>query len=450
MRIALLPALLALPATAHAFCGTYVGSGDGGALTASTSQVILARSGDRTTLTFTNDYQGDQRAFAMVMPVPEVLAEEDVRVVESSLFDALNAYSSPRLVAYSCWDLGYGEYWDEGDDWGRSWGCGLRDDVYDTDFDLDPGGGEGGSLDVTVEETFTVGAYEIVVLTSEESSDLLTWLQREGYGVSDEAEAVLAEYIEADQAFLAAKVSLDAAPGEAVWLPPLQVSYETPVMGLPIKLGTLNSPGSQDVILHVLTSGSEGAVQIANLPEVKVEGDDNEACMLRDASEPGVVPARFLADFSSAVEEVGGSAYTRFHAWDLSTVTTSMKCDPCPPLLEVPGERVLTSLGLTAEEARTATLSALRVRYRSDITEDLVLYGTGATDPRDQVRYIVHDPALQDHFPVCGEGRVTSDDPTCEDQFGGTARRRSSLPFALPVLLGLTGLLGWRLRRRWR
>ena len=48
-----------------------------------------------------NDFEGDAKDFAMVVPVPTVLKKEDIRVVDQSIFDKLDAYSGPRLVEYT-------------------------------------------------------------------------------------------------------------------------------------------------------------------------------------------------------------------------------------------------------------------------------------------------------------------------------------------------------------
>jgi hypothetical protein len=58
-----------------AFCGFYVAKADT-SLYNQTSQVIIARNGKKTILTMSNDYQGDVKGFALVIPVPVVLKFE--------------------------------------------------------------------------------------------------------------------------------------------------------------------------------------------------------------------------------------------------------------------------------------------------------------------------------------------------------------------------------------
>ena len=45
------------------------------------SQVVLVRDGDRTVMTMVNDFKGDLREFAVVIPVPTFLRREQIHVV---------------------------------------------------------------------------------------------------------------------------------------------------------------------------------------------------------------------------------------------------------------------------------------------------------------------------------------------------------------------------------
>ena len=85
--------------TAQAFCGFYV-SGSNKKMFNDATNVVLMRSGTRTVLAMQNDYRGPLEDFAMVVPVPVVLKQTDVRVVPKEVFDRLDSLSSPRLVEY--------------------------------------------------------------------------------------------------------------------------------------------------------------------------------------------------------------------------------------------------------------------------------------------------------------------------------------------------------------
>ncbi|WP_425218425.1 DUF2330 domain-containing protein, partial [Tumidithrix helvetica] len=91
--------LLSFTPTALAFCGFYVAKADA-SLYNKASQVVIARDRDRTILTMANDYQGDMKDFALVVPVPTVLKQEQVRIGESKIIERLDAFSAPRLVEY--------------------------------------------------------------------------------------------------------------------------------------------------------------------------------------------------------------------------------------------------------------------------------------------------------------------------------------------------------------
>ena len=84
---------------AQAFCGFYVSGSDKKMFNDATN-VVLMRSGTRTVLAMQNDYRGPLENFAMVVPVPVVLKEGDVRVVPKAVFDRIDSLSSPRLVEY--------------------------------------------------------------------------------------------------------------------------------------------------------------------------------------------------------------------------------------------------------------------------------------------------------------------------------------------------------------
>src|SRR3989454_7475371 len=81
------------------FCGFYVAKADT-KLFNRASQVVLVRDGDRTVMTMVNDFQGDLKEFAVVIPVPTFLTREQIHVGEKALVDHLDGYSAPRLVEY--------------------------------------------------------------------------------------------------------------------------------------------------------------------------------------------------------------------------------------------------------------------------------------------------------------------------------------------------------------
>jgi hypothetical protein len=58
------------------------------------------REGTRTVLSMQNNYQGPPQDFAMVVPVPVILQEKDVKTLGKAVFDRLDQLAAPRLVEY--------------------------------------------------------------------------------------------------------------------------------------------------------------------------------------------------------------------------------------------------------------------------------------------------------------------------------------------------------------
>ena len=96
---ALAAALASAPRAAEAFCGFYVAGSDQ-ALVADATQVVLMRKGTRTVLSMQNNYKGPTDAFAMVIPVPVVLKERDVKTLPVDVFKRVEQMGAPRLVEY--------------------------------------------------------------------------------------------------------------------------------------------------------------------------------------------------------------------------------------------------------------------------------------------------------------------------------------------------------------
>lgn len=364
---------------AYAFCGTYVGQA-GVDLYNGASQIAITRQGSRTTLTLVNDYQGDLSDFALVVPVPEILGPDDVRVVDPAAVAAVEGYSAPRLVSYTCDDF----MWD--------------DSTSDTASPEEDGGGETADGSVRVEAEFTAGEYNIVVLSAQESTALITWLTDNGYGVDASAEDLLGEYIDSGSYFFAARVALDALPEGASYLSPLQFGYEADNFSLPIRLGTLNSAGEQDLLLYVLSDAGQTA--ISNYTQLEVENE----CMYREED---------WADFGTFYNDRFGEAVS-FQAragWIMEYGWSASNCDPCAT--EPLSDEQVQALGWSGGSG-DAYFTRLHMRYTPEqIDQDLVLYGSNIWDTF-QVRYILYNAELEDLFPSCITGWAENPG-TCQD-----------------------------------
>ncbi|MFK7988103.1 MAG: DUF2330 domain-containing protein [Sandaracinaceae bacterium] len=303
-------ALLLSAAPASAFCGFYVAPGES-ELKNDATMVVMMREGTRTVLSMRNDYQGPARDFAMVVPVPVVLQESDVRTLPAALFERVDRLAAPRLV----------EYWEQDPcAMGGTLGLGGLGVIG---RGAGGGGGSGfgrgaGRLQVRVEAEFEVGEYEIVILGADDSSDLETWLRQHHYRIPDGAAAALQPYVASGQKFFVARVDVDRVrfeDGRAV-LSPLRLHYDSDTFQLPVRLGMLNSSGTQDLLVHILSRA--GRFEAANYDNVTIPTNFDVRGRTR-----GSFGSFYAALFDRTREAHPGAVVTEY-AWQSSS------CDPCP------------------------------------------------------------------------------------------------------------------------
>ncbi len=266
-------ALLAGGHNAQAFCGFYVGKADS-SLFNEASQVILVRDGSRTVLSMLNDYKGALTEFALVVPVPTVLTREQINVGDRRIFDRIDAYSAPRLAEYHDEDPCRRHEMRE-----MMRGSGMPQAAAPV--------AKASSLatdSVKVEATYTIGEYDIVILSATESDGLETWLQQNGYRVPAGASKALQPYIKQGLKFFVAKVNLKEQARLAnaqgfTTLRPLQFAFESPRFMLPMRLGMVNSSGPQDLIVYVMTR--KGRVEASNYRTGKLPANMDLPVFLR-------------------------------------------------------------------------------------------------------------------------------------------------------------------------
>jgi len=179
------------------FCGFYVAKADT-QLFNKASKVALVRHDGKTVMTMANDYRGDPQEFALVVPVPTFLERDQIHVGERALLDHLDAYSAPRLV----------EYFDENPCRPRALPAPM---AMAGRAQQAPASAADKSLGVTVEARYTIGEYDIVILSAEESTGLETWLTQNGYRIPPGAAQVLGSYIKQGGTILCRQSQPDGA-----------------------------------------------------------------------------------------------------------------------------------------------------------------------------------------------------------------------------------------------
>jgi hypothetical protein len=372
-------ALAALAGPAWAFCGFYVAQADAKLFNKS-SKVVLTRDGEKTAITMANDYQGDAKEFAVVIPVPTFIERKQIGVVDMPMIDHLDAFTAPRLVEY------------HDDDpcapkppmpvaAARGGGPAL---AYATN---DAGRYKG----VTVEATYDVGEYDVSILSAKESDGLVNWLTDNGYRLPAGAGAVLGSYIKQNMRFFVAKVNLDRMTLiGAGYLRPLQVRYDTAKFMLPLRLGTVNADGPQDLIIYAITRN--GRVETTNYRTVKLPTGVDVPLYVKD--EFGNF---YKALFERAVKREEMRAVFVEYAWDMGW------CDPCAAkpmtfkeLVEL-GARWIESdedapFAMRRAGGAGAFVTRLHVRYdAAHFPEDLVFMETRDRE-NFQGRYVLRHP----------------------------------------------------------
>ncbi len=213
-------------------------------------------------------------------------------------------------------------------------------------------------------------------------------MKENGYRIPDGAAAVLASYIKQKMHFFVAKVNLvEQSKLGFTYLRPLQVAYNSKKFMLPVRLGTVNANGPQDLVIYALTR--KGRVETTNYRTVKLPTGMDIPIYVKDE----------FADFYRAMfeqqvkKEEMRCVFTEY-AWDRGW------CDPCAadPL----STEELRKLGVfwqaNQSDARRGRgsgdvyVTRLHVRYdRAHFPEDLVFQETGDRE-NFQGRYVLRHP----------------------------------------------------------
>jgi hypothetical protein len=348
--VAAIAALILAPSAVHAFCGFYV-SGAEADLYNNATMVVLMRDGTRTVLSMQNNYEGPPEDFALVVPVPVVLQEENVKTLAGEVFDRVDQLAAPRLVEY--WEQDPCSPW-YGEEMVMAMGAGGMDETGAiVDYD---------SM-VHIEAQFEVGEYEIVILSAEDSNALDMWLRANGYQIPEGAEPVLRPYVQAGLYFFVAKVNVERVTFDEngmAMLSPLRFHYDSERFDLPIRLGLLNAKDAQDLLVHILAPGQR--YEVANYDNVTIPTNIDVANEVRERF------GEFYAALFDKTLEQNPNAVVTEYAWDASW------CDPCPvPAL---GEADLLTLGadvIPSGSSSSFVLTRLHARYTAEsLGEDLV------------------------------------------------------------------------------
>jgi hypothetical protein len=302
-----------------------------------------------------NSYAGPPQDFAMVVPVPVVLREANVKVLPRDIFAKVERLTAPRLV----------EYWEQDP---------CRPVVL---YDQALPAPQSAAVNVVSEEEtatkhrvkiearFAVGEYDVVVLSAQDSSGLDAWLHENRYKIPDGAEPFLRPYVQMGMKFFVAKVNVAKVKFERVGngpqhavLSPLRFHYDADDFFLPVRLGLINSSGKQDLVTVILARNQR--YEVANYDNVSVPTNLEVADATRRQF------GSFYAALFDRVLDRHPHAVVTEYSWDASS------CDPCPiPPLE---DADLATLGAdvipSSDQGSGFVVTRLHARYGKDTLGD--------------------------------------------------------------------------------
>ncbi len=366
---------------ASAFCGFYVAQADAKLFNKS-SKVVLTRNGQQTAITMASDYEGEPREFALVIPVPSFIKKDQISVVGTETIDHLDAYTAPRLV----------EYFDPDP-------CQDRVVALASAPEPAPATAQTSAVPeyrgVKVEARYDVAEYDVSILSAEDSDGLIRWLTDNGYKIPRGAEPVIGSYIKQKMHFFVAKVNLKRMQDSGrAYLRPLQVRYETAKFMLPLRLGTVNADGPQDLVVFALTK--KGRIEAANYRTIKVPSDVDVPLFVKND-----FAGFYKATFEHAVARENMHGVFVEYAWDMGW------CDPCAsaPMSKAEltelgalwndgnGDAVANRFPPMSGNGNDPFVTRLHVRYDAkSFPEDLNFIETGDRE-NFQGRYILRHPS---------------------------------------------------------
>jgi hypothetical protein len=224
---------------------------------------------------------------------------------------------------------------------------------------------------VKIEAQFKVGEYDVVVLSATDSSALDLWLRQNNYKIPGGAEPYLRPYVQMGMKFFVAKVDVAKVkfervgngPEQAV-LSPLRFHYDSDSFNLPVRLGLINSSGTQDLVATIFARGQR--YEVANYDNVAIPTNLDVSDSTRAA-----FPQFYAMLFDDTVAKHPHAVVTEY-SWQATS------CDPCPtpPVdandLATLGADVLPSVGgepVSGWESEFV-VTRLHARYSKDSLGD--------------------------------------------------------------------------------
>jgi MYXO-CTERM domain-containing protein len=245
----------------------------------------------RITATVEITYAGDPSEFSWIVPVPEVPDQMDVAPVSS--LRLLDNVTSPVIVPppTTC---------------SQSTGDFFRGVAPPSaDFDAAVGAENDGGVIVT--DLPVVGPFDPEVVEGTDAQELITWLDENGYVITEEMHPYIAEYVDQGYKFLAVKLTPDSQTQD---ISPLVFSCPQGSPLVPLKLTAVASEPEMGILVFV---AGEGRYEPLNFRGLTVDTDLVQ-----------FDPVRFQSNYyplvSWLIDEEGGKAFITEFAADSNAI----------------------------------------------------------------------------------------------------------------------------------
>ncbi|MGI0493780.1 DUF2330 domain-containing protein [Alkalinema pantanalense CENA528] len=445
-------------------------------LTNTASRVVIAREGNKTVFTMANNFQGNVKEFARIVPMPVLPRREQVRIGDNLLLEQLDRFTAPRLASSTFY---FNKAWEaeslgyipvalgllgfcivaQGIGWVRysrfSWPFGLAAlfliafliaVIVPASVNQASKGTNSAKTSAPLEiaDQFSIGEYNVTLLSAAESDALTDWLKKQGYQLPQGGEPMLKSYIQAGMKFFVVNINLEKVQRtESGFLRPIVVEYESPQLMLPIRLSTLNARSDQDLIVYVLSP--DQMAEVANYPNQTMPTD---GVSVRGEISGREIPTWinyyfeefYQAVFQKAYEQAGKNAAFLEYAGKIA----SDACKPCTMDWEQVDSLVknLPKLGVSWSGTQTRSqtyVTRLHVRYNA------------TTFPRDLEFRMLPVEALRSRLEAAGTQVTAQPDLLFQIRFANL--HATGTPFGFSALRywlndrkteeNLVNLTGW-------
>ena len=247
-------------------------------------RILFELHGDGTvTTTVEIRYTGAPEGFSWVVPVP---VTPDLGVVPTSALAVLDTGTVPQVIPpeVQCTEVAGG----------RGMGGAMNTSV---DF----AASEDADGSVNVEDLPTVGAFDPIVVSSDDPDELINWLNDNGYLITEEMVPQVAEYVQQGMKFLALKLTPGAGVAD---IAPLQMTYEAENPTIPIVLTAVGADPEMGVLVFIAGNQRYESSNFVNL-EVDVE---------HVQWHPGTGENNYYPLISWMIDEAGGKAMVTEYA----------------------------------------------------------------------------------------------------------------------------------------